>query len=226
MRRGFDIALAAAILLLTAPAFGIMAAGIRLSSPGPVFYRARRVGKGGITFQMLKFRSMHVGRPGAVITAERDPRVFPFGRFIRASKLDELPQMLNVLRGDMAIVGPRPEDPSIVARAYRGWMRETLSVRPGITGPGSIFYYGWGEALIDPADPEGTYISRLLPAKLALERAYMDRATWRSDAMTAIRTGMAILGVATGRPVSPDPRDMEAATKWTTVTLRMKGRAA
>ncbi|WP_375260300.1 sugar transferase [Palleronia sp.] len=226
MRRRFDIATALTILLLTAPFLAIVAVGIRLSSPGPVFHRARRVGKDGMIFQMLKFRSMHVGRPGAVITAERDPRVFAFGRFIRAAKLDELPQMLNVLRGDMAIVGPRPEDPAIVKRAYRGWMRETLAVRPGVTGPGSIFYYGWGEALIDPADPEASYIARLLPAKLALERAYMDRATWQSDVATVLRTGLAILGVATGRPVSPDPRDMEAAAKWTTVTLRVRGQAA
>lgn len=226
MRRGFDIVTAATVLLLTGPLFAIIALGIRLSSRGPVFHRARRVGKDGIIFQMLKFRSMHVGEPGAVITAKRDPRVFAFGRFIRAAKLDELPQMLNVLRGDMAVVGPRPEDPAIVQRAYRGWMRETLAVRPGVTGPGSIFYYGWGEALIDPGDPEGSYISRLLPAKLALERAYMDRATWQSDVTTAFRTGLAILGVATGRPVSPDPRDMEAAAKWTTVTLRVERRAA
>lgn len=226
MRRGFDIVTAATLLLLTGPLFAIVALGIQLSSPGPVFHRARRVGKNGAIFQMLKFRSMHMGEPGAVITAKRDPRVFAFGRFIRAAKLDELPQMLNVLRGDMAVVGPRPEDPAIVQRAYRGWMRETLAVRPGVTGPGSIFYYGWGEALIDSDDPEGSYISRLLPAKLALERAYMDRATWQSDVATAFRTAMAILGVATGRPVSPDPRDMEAAAKWTTVTLRVKRQAA
>lgn len=219
MRRAFDIVTAAAVLLLTAPLLAIAAVGIRLSSAGPVLYRARRVGRDGVIFQMLKFRSMHIGQEGATITADRDPRVFAFGRIIRAIKLDEVPQMVNVLRGDMAIVGPRPEDPSIVTRAYRDWMRETLAVRPGVTGPGSIFYYGWGEALIDPADPEGSYIARLLPAKLALERAYMDRATLRSDVSTALRTALAILGVVTGRPVPPDPRDMAAAATWAPVSL-------
>lgn len=226
MRRGFDIAAASVVLLLTAPILVMVALGIRLSSRGPVFHHARRAGRDGVIFQMLKFRSMHVGQEGAAITAGRDPRVFAFGRFIRVTKLDEVPQMLNVLRGDMAIVGPRPEDPSIVKRAYRNWMRETLAVRPGVTGPGSIFYYGWGEALIDPADPEGTYIARLLPAKLALERAYMDRATLRSDVTTALRTLLAILGVAVGRPVPPDPRDVAAAAAWAPVPLPERRRAA
>ena len=226
MRRAFDIATAATLLVLTAPILAVVAVGIRISSPGPVFHRARRVGRDGMIFQMLKFRSMHVGQPGAAITADRDPRVFGFGRVIRATKLDEVPQMLNVLRGDMAIVGPRPEDPSIVKRAYRGWMLETLSVRPGVTGPGSIFYYGWGEGLIDPADPEGAYIARLLPAKLALERAYMGRATLRSDVMTALRTGMAILGVLVGRPVRPDSRDVAAAEAWAPVPMPERKAAA
>jgi len=218
-KRAFDIAVSASVLLALSPLLALTALGIRLSSPGPVFYPARRVGRGGAVFRMLKFRSMHMGQGGAVITGPNDARVFPFGRVIRAAKLDELPQFWNVLTGEMSIVGPRPEDPKIVETAYTPWMRETLEVRPGITGPGSILYYSYGEALLDPDDPEGSYVARLLPPKLAVERAYMDRATVGLDAIYAVRTLVAILGVVAGRPVRPLERDVDAARAWAEIAL-------
>ena len=218
MRRLFDVALAGSVLVLASPLLAAGMAGVKLSSPGPVFHRAERIGRGGRTFRMLKLRSMHLGA-GAAITAGRDPRVFPFGRLIRALKIDELPQMWNVLRGDMAIVGPRPEDPGVVARHYTGWMRETLAVRPGLTGPGSIHYYGWGEDLVDPADPEGSYAAHLLPPKLALERAYMERATLLSDISITALTALAILGRVLGRPVPPPAIDVERARTWAEVPM-------
>lgn len=214
MKRAFDIGFAALVLVLTLPLWLIVIVGIRIASPGPVFYRATRAGRHGTRFAMLKFRSMHEGRTGAAITAHRDPRVFGFGALIRRLKLDELPQLLNVLRGEMSIVGPRPEDPAIVAAHYSDWMMETLRVRPGMTGPGSVFYYSGGEALVDPDDPEGSYAARLLPPKLAIERAYMDRATLASDLIEIARTAAAVIGVVLGRPVAPDPRDLARAAEW------------
>lgn len=214
MKRSLDVIMSLLILLLTAPLFLLVALAVRIFSPGPVFYRAIRVGLGGALFEMLKFRTMHVSDGGPVITARHDTRIFPIGSLLRRLKLDELPQFINVLRGEMAIVGPRPEDPKIVDQAYTPWMMETLTVRPGVTSPGAVFYYACGEALIDPADPETSYVQRLLPAKLAIERGYMERATTLSDVVCIFHTAAAIVGEALGRPVYPLAADFRAALKW------------
>ena len=214
MKRAFDIAVALLVLILVTPVLAATAVGIRLASPGPVLYRARRVGKGGRPFEMLKFRSMHVAHGGAVITAHKDTRIFAVGRLIRKFKIDELPQLVNVIRGEMSIVGPRPEDPKIVAEAYTDWMMETLEVAPGVTSPGAVFYYSLGEQLIDPADPEGSYVKRLLTPKLAVERAYLERANLASDLATIARTALAILCQPFGWPVLPAAVDRRAAERW------------
>jgi lipopolysaccharide/colanic/teichoic acid biosynthesis glycosyltransferase len=217
VKRAFDIIVALVFLVLAAPLMAGAAIGIRLTSPGPVFYRARRSGQGGAVFEMLKFRSMHVARPGAeggAITAHGDARVFGFGRLIRKLKIDEMPQAINVLKGEMSVVGPRPEDPGIVERAYAGWMRETLDVRPGLTSPGAVWYYAMGERLITPDDPEGSYIGRVLAPKLAIERAYMERMTVWNDFATAVRTVAAVLGQVAGFTVLPARADMERALDW------------
>lgn len=214
MKRAMDIILAALILIVTLPLFAAAVIAIRLTSPGPVIYRAERAGRGGRTFQMLKFRTMRVSSGGPAISARNDARVFPLGRILRLLKIDELPQLVNVLRGDMSIVGPRPEDPRIVELAYTPWMMETLAVRPGLTSPGTIFFYAQGEALVDPEDPEGSYVTELLPAKLAIDRAYIDRATPWSDLVCVLHTGVAIPGAALGRPVLPLRRDLRAAEDW------------
>ncbi len=214
MKRAFDLLFAAFALAVTSPLLLIAAIGIRMSSPGPVFYRAKRVACGSGTFEMLKFRSMHARAGGPVITSHGDRRIFPFGSFLRKSKIDELPQFLNVLKGDMSIVGPRPEDPGIVAEHYTDWMIETLDVKPGITSPGAIYYYALGERLIDPDNPEQSYVERTLKAKLAVERAYLERANLISDFQVVVRTALAIIGAATGRIVQPDARDLAGATRW------------
>src|SRR5947209_517094 len=124
---------------------------------------------------MFKLRTMHLRRrsDSSRITGARDPRVFPFGAWLRAVKLDELPQLINVLKGEMAIVGPRPEDPAIVARHYDALGRETLTVRPGLASPGSIYSSTHGDALLTGTDPEAAYAERLLPVKLALDVVYV-----------------------------------------------------
>ena len=205
------------LLFLTSPLLLIAVIGIKFTSPGPIFYKATRVGRGGSLFTMLKFRSMHVANPDSVrtvITAHEDARIFGLGAILRKTKIDELPQLVNVIRGDMSIVGPRPEDPKIVEKYYSNWMRETLTVLPGVTSPGSIFYYTDGEQLISEEDPEGSYVARLLPPKMAIERAYLERANWVSDLVCIGHTALAIGGIVIGRRVPLFTSDKEAALKW------------
>src|SRR6266446_6003127 len=148
-KRLFDICVAAAALIVGAPLLGLAALGIRLASRGPILYRATRIGLRGRRFTMYKLRTMHVARAaGPLITGTDDPRVFAWGRLLRHTKIDELPQLWNVLRGDMAIVGPRPEDPAIVERYYSAADFGTLNVRPGLASPGSLFHYTHGDELL------------------------------------------------------------------------------
>src|SRR5437870_10188405 len=140
-KRLFDIVFSLLGLGILWPVLLISAAGMGLTSRGPILYRARRVGRNGEEFTMHKFRTMHHGDGGRsrAVTAARDPRVFAFGSVLRRLKLDELPQLFDVLRGKMSFVGPRPEDPRIVREHYTTWHLETLRVRPGLASPGSIY---------------------------------------------------------------------------------------
>lgn len=133
LKRTFDIVVASFLLVIGAPLFAAIALGIFLSSPGPVLFRQERAGMGGRTFVLYKFRTMHPGPPGAGETFLGDPRVFPFGRLLREYHLDELPQLWNILHGDMSLVGPRPGLPSQAER-YSERERGRLRVRPGLTG--------------------------------------------------------------------------------------------
>ena len=217
MKRFIDIILAGLVLMLVLPLILVAIIGIKLTSPGPILYHAKRMGLEGKSFTMFKFRSMHETsnkKRGAVITAHGDERIFRFGEILRKTKVDELPQLLNVLFGNMSIVGPRPEDPKIVELYYADWMKDTLSVRPGITSPGSIFYYASCEKLIKEEDPEGSYATLILPPKMAVERAYLERATWLSDLVCIAHTVLAMLGALTDHPVLPLARDRTAALKW------------
>ncbi len=217
MKRLIDIVLAGVMLLLVLPLMLVATVGIKLNSPGPVLYHATRMGLKGKSFTMFKFRSMHEAskkKGGPLITAQGDERIFRFGEILRKTKVDELPQLLNVLLGNMSIVGPRPEDPEIVELHYADWMKGTLSVRPGITSPGSIFYYGSCEKLINQEDPEGSYVTLILPPKMAVELAYLERANWLSDIVCIAHTALAILGSVTDLPVLPLARDRTAALKW------------
>ena len=174
--------------MLLSPLFCWIALWIKLTSPGPVFYRAMRVGQDGRSFRLYKFRSMIVGtdRQGPCITATGDPRITRVGRFLRRAKLDELPQLLNVLKGEMSLVGPRPEDPRYVA-LYTPEQRRVLAVRPGITSAASLAFRH-EEQLLAGEDWETHYRARVLPDKLALDLAYLARRTLLSDFALILRT--------------------------------------
>lgn len=195
MTRALDIVIASLVLLAAAPLLAIAALGTKLTSRGPVLYRATRAGANGVPFTMYKLRSMHVDAgAGGPITGAGDPRVFPWGRMLRRLKLDELPQLLNVVRGDMSLVGPRPEDLEIVRSHYTPFMWESLTVRPGVTGPGSLDYFAKEDQL--PPDAESAhelYLRELLPRKIALDLAYVRHQSIGYYLQLALRT---VLGVA------------------------------
>jgi lipopolysaccharide/colanic/teichoic acid biosynthesis glycosyltransferase len=214
-RRLLDLVLAAVALVVTAPLLAAAAIGIRLSSRGPVVYRAERVGKNRRPFIMYKLRTMHLRRRSDTsrITGADDPRVFPFGAWLRALKIDELPQLWNVLRGEMALVGPRPEDPAIVTQQYSALGLETLAVRPGLASPGSIYSSTHGAELLRGSDPEAAYAARLLPLKLALDVVYVRRASVWYDARIVGRTLWVIVATLAGRRRFADPAEMAEARR-------------
>jgi lipopolysaccharide/colanic/teichoic acid biosynthesis glycosyltransferase len=192
-QRTIDILVSALGLLLLAPVIGAGALAVKLTSPGPVFYRADRAGVGGRSFHMLKLRTMrHAASDGPKITAPGDSRITPVGRFLRASKIDEMPQLLNVLKGDMSIVGPRPEDPGIVRDLYGLAEHETLRARPGLTSPGTIWYYENGEDQLDATNVMRHY-ETVMRQKLQIDAAYLRTATLATDARVVLATIGAIL---------------------------------
>ncbi len=215
MKRLFDLVAGSVGLLVAAPVLLAVAIAVKLASPGPVFYVARRVGRDGRLFGMFKFRTMHQRREqGAVITAPGDARIFPLGRFLRRSKLDELPQLFNVVRGEMSVVGPRPEDPGIVRDHYTDWMRETLAVRPGLTSPGAIFGYFHEDEYLDPQDPEGSYVSGLMPVKLAIERVYVEKVSITYDLVIVAKTIMVIITRLLGIDREPHLPEREQSRRF------------
>jgi lipopolysaccharide/colanic/teichoic acid biosynthesis glycosyltransferase len=191
-KRAFDVLVSALLLIVLFPLFIALAVAIKLDTRGPVLYRARRVGRGGRNFPMLKFRKMHADAAGGPLTLRDDERLTRVGRFLARSKLDELPQLWNVLRGEMSLVGPRPEDPLFVEQ-HAELFRDILRARPGITGFAQLAFRSESE-LIDPTDPAGDYAARLLPLKLELDRAYIACRSLRVDAAVVLWTAIAILG--------------------------------
>lgn len=196
-KRMLDVAVASAGLLVLSPLLLACALWVKLDSRGPALYRQARVGQGGRVFRIHKLRTMRVAddpaAPGLAITADRDPRITRAGAFLRASKIDELPQLVDVLLGDMSLVGPRPEVPHYVA-LYPEAMRATLlSVRPGITDPASIAFRDEQALLARSADPDRTYREVVLPQKLALAADYVRRASFASDLAVLWRTVLAVL---------------------------------
>lgn len=192
VKRGFDIVCAALGLVLLAPTLLFAAVWVRLDSPGPVLFRQTRVGRFGVPFTIHKFRTMRV-EPGAAITVGEDPRITRSGRFLRQTKLDELPQLWDVLRGVMSLVGPRPELPHYVA-LYPADLRErVLAVRPGITDPASLAFSHEAELLAAAADPEREYREVILPAKLRLSADYAATASLATDLRLIGRTLLRVL---------------------------------
>jgi lipopolysaccharide/colanic/teichoic acid biosynthesis glycosyltransferase len=188
LTRLLDVAIAALGLLLLTPLLVAIAVAVRLTSRGPVLYRAQRVGKDERPFTVFKFRSMFAAGSSDQprLTRRGDARVTPVGRVLRRAKLDELPQLFNVLRGDMSLVGPRPEDPKYVA-LYTTAERRVLATRPGITSAVSLAYRD-EEALLDRDDWEQHYVQVVMRDKLRGELAYLDRRTILSDLGVLMRT--------------------------------------
>jgi lipopolysaccharide/colanic/teichoic acid biosynthesis glycosyltransferase len=199
-KRAFDLLAAALGLALLSPLLAAIALAIRLDSPGPVLFRQQRVGRHGVPFRIHKFRTMVADAParGPALTIGADARVTRVGRFLRARRLDELPQLIDVLKGDMSLVGPRPELPRYVA-LYPAALRErVLAVRPGLTDPASMAFLDESERLARAADPEREYVEVLLPAKLQAAADYAERASLASDLRILLGTLRRLLAARAG----------------------------
>lgn len=194
MPDGLQRALAAIGALVTAPLVAVLALVIRLDSPGPLFHVATRLGEGGRPFRLWKLRTMRLGaaKSGPGISVAADPRVTRVGRLLRGTRLDELPQLWNVVRGDMRLVGPRPEDPRYLD-LENPLHRAVVSARPGITGLAQLVHTDETTRL-DPSDPEGSYRTAVQPAKLALDAAYLDRRSASLDVWILLQTARAVFG--------------------------------
>ena len=214
-KRLFDVIASAFAMVVLSPVFVLAYFSVRLTSSGPAIYRAQRIGRGGDVFTMHKFRTMHVGcGSGSLITGANDSRVFLAGRLLRALKIDELPQLHDVLIGKMSIVGPRPEDPGIVEQYYSPLGRRTLEVAPGLASPGSIYNYTHGHLYLDDNDPERSYVGKLLPIKLALELVYVRRASLWYDVTIIVKTVVTILQIAFGKRRFAEPPEFAEARKF------------
>jgi lipopolysaccharide/colanic/teichoic acid biosynthesis glycosyltransferase len=188
-KRGFDLGLAALGVLVLSPLFLVLAVLVKREDGGPVFHRAERVGRGGRPFRLWKFRTMVVGAEnvGGPLTIGADPRVTRIGRTLRRFKLDELPQLINVVVGEMSLVGPRPEAPKLAER-YTTGQRRVFELVPGITDPASIRFANESEILGRSTDPEDLYFTELVPLKVQLNLEYAARATVLTDLRVILRT--------------------------------------
>lgn len=186
-KRAFDIVCAALGLLVLSPVLLMCALLVGLTSPGGVLFRQERVGKDGVPFTIYKFRSMRKDNAGLKISTSSDSRITPVGRVLRKTKLDELPQLWNVLKGDMSFVGPRPEVREYTD-LYTDEQRQVLLLRPGITGLASIRYRNENDLLSASTDPNRTYIEEVMPAKLALDLEYIPRACVSYDVRLILET--------------------------------------
>ncbi|MCK7612616.1 sugar transferase [Roseibium sediminicola] len=185
---------AATLLVLLAPLLAGLALLVWIADRQPPFYLARRVGRNGQSFRMVKFRTMRTKQPGdSPIAAVGDDRVTGLGRFLRNAKLDELPQLFNILSGDMTFFGPRPEDPGIVARSYDDEMRRSLEYMPGLFSPGTLWAMKNVRLLENAADPETAYARDILPTRLALDTAYFRQETARANLHLILGTASLLL---------------------------------
>ena len=194
-KRTTDIVVSGIVLVLLAPVFSLVALAIRRDTPGPAFYRGPRMGRYGKTFLMLKFRTMYE-RPesyqGPRVTAQDDPRVTRLGHWLRETKLNELPQFWNVLKGEMSLVGPRPEDPDIAETWPREYFEEVLSVRPGITSPASVQYRN-EESLLSAGSVMQKYLADLAPDKMRLDQLYVRYRSFWLDLDVLLWTALLLL---------------------------------
>ena len=206
VKRVFDVLFAVLFLLVFSPIFVITIIVIKIVSPGPVFYKARRVGLHGNVFTCYKFRSMCVDSGEVKLTTlQNDNRIFPFGYFIRKAKIDEMPQVFNILLGQMTIVGPRPEDVANVRNLYHGEYKRILDVKPGLTSPASLYDYTHGEQYED----ENLYETEFLPQKLALELYYVKNRGLLYDMLLILKTAFVIVMTLFGKQYFKKPKELD-----------------
>lgn len=196
IKRLFDIIASLIALVLLAPVWIIAIVGILISDPGPIFYIANRVGKDNKIFKMYKFRSMRVDKNANEKSLRPDQeRIFPFGQFIRATKIDELPQLLNIFLGDMSVVGPRPASVDQISITRGGKNAIVSSVKVGLTSPAALYDYLYGDKVKNECD----YIEKVAPTRLALDRYYIERRSVGYDAKLIFYTILCIMGTVTKR---------------------------
>jgi len=198
-KRAFDLFFASLLLTVTAPVLAVSAWLVRRTSPGPALYRATRVGRDGRLFTMFKLRSMYAqpGEATSLTTGLSDPRVTPVGRRLRSYKIDELPQLINVLRGEMSLVGPRPEVEECVA-LYTPEQRAILTIRPGITDLASVEFSDLARVVGESDDPHQVYLDQVFDEKNRLRLEYVQRQSWRLDLSILARTSASIVGLGRG----------------------------
>ena len=195
LKRSFDVIVSGAALVCLSPVLLVVALAIRVGSRGPIVYRGQRVGRAGRLFRMWKFRTMVVNADviGGPSTSDTDPRLTPIGLYLRKRKLDELPQLFNVLVGDMSLVGPRPEVQQYVAM-YSAEERQILIVRPGITDFATLWNSDEGALLATSQDPERTYLEQIRPTKVRLQLEYVRRRSFGTDLWILYETVLTIAG--------------------------------
>ncbi len=191
-KRAFDLAIGATGLVMTAPVVGLLAVAVKLDSPGPALFRQTRIGRSEKPFRLVKLRTMTVDNDGTQVTAAGDRRITRVGAFLRRTKLDELPQLWNVVRGDMSIVGPRPEVPRYVAH-YRAEWKKLFTVRPGLTDLASLVFRDEERLLALASDRERAYTEVVMPLKLRLALAGIARESIADDLAVIARTAVAVV---------------------------------
>ena len=205
-KRCFDLLFAVCFLVVFSPVYLISWLIIKITSPGPAIYKAERVGKGGKLFKCYKFRSMRVDSGKVRLTTlENDERIFPFGKFIRKAKIDEMPQMVNILKGQMSVVGPRPEDKENADKVYVGEYVHILDVKPGLTSTASLYDYTHGEKFED----EASYENEFRPQKLKLELYYVNHRSFWYDIVLVLRTAWLIILKTCGKTSFEDPKELD-----------------
>jgi lipopolysaccharide/colanic/teichoic acid biosynthesis glycosyltransferase len=200
LKRIFDFVVSLVVILIALPLWLAVSIAIKLDAPGPVFHRATRIGKGGKPFTLYKFRTMvaDAATQGPGITQQADPRITRLGRFLRRLKLDEMPQLINVLKGEISIVGPRPEDPRYVAH-YTPEQRRVLGVRPGMASPAFIKYRHEEEVLATAGDDtEKIYLTQILPDKLRMDLEYIEQQSFIYDLAVLAQAALSLFRTADG----------------------------
>ena len=207
IKRCFDLLFAVLFLIVLSPIYLLTIIIIKIVSPGPAIYKAARVGKDGRLFTCYKFRSMRVDSGKVRLTTlENDDRIFPFGKFIRKTKIDEMPQVVNILKGEMSVVGPRPEDQENAEKVYVGEFKYIMDVKPGLTSTASLYDYTHGELF----EEEKQYEKIFMPKKLKLELYYVNHRTVWYDLWLILKTAWLIILKTCGKKEFNEPKELSA----------------